>query len=95
MRCLSQGLTTNVTLNTHTLTNWKMTPLPLTDTRRLQDVLQRLQQMHLASQDLMGTPQGGMTFYRGFFDVPEQAPHPLDTFLRLDGWSKVSTKVGT
>ncbi|XP_071541373.1 beta-galactosidase-like [Panulirus ornatus] len=81
-----KGLTTNVTVNGHVLEGWTMTPLPLTNKTRLNSAL------HLFSRSishaLLGTPQGGMIFYHGTFSIPQEEPHPLDTFLRLDGWSK-------
>ncbi|KAK8753118.1 hypothetical protein OTU49_002622 [Cherax quadricarinatus] len=82
-----KGLTTNVTINNHELEGWTMTPLPLTNTTRLHHVLQRLRQT-LTLSPLLGTQQGGMTFYSGTFTVPSEESHPLDSFLRLDGWSK-------
>ncbi|XP_045581056.2 beta-galactosidase isoform X1 [Procambarus clarkii] len=82
-----KGLTANVTINNHVLKGWTMTPLPLTDLTRLRHVLWRLHQT-LSPSPQLGTPQGGMTFYRGTFNIPAEEPHPLDTFLRLDGWAK-------
>ena len=90
---LPQGITTNVTLSGNTLEGWTMTPLPITNTSRLGRALTRLR--HKAAADrlpphrLQGTDKGGMTFYTGSFEVLQDSPHPMDTFLRLDGWTKV------
>ncbi|XP_045618256.2 beta-galactosidase [Procambarus clarkii] len=87
-----KGLTTNVTINGHILEDWKMIPIPLTNVTRLSSALKCLQQKitssHLSPQERLGTPLGGMTFYDGSFDVPDDGSHPQDTFLRLDGWGK-------
>ncbi|KAG7166266.1 Beta-galactosidase-like 1 [Homarus americanus] len=82
-----KGLTRNVSINYHKLEGWTMTPLPLTNFTRLHHALHRLHQT-LAPRPLLGTRRGGMTFYHGNFSVPHDDQHPLDTFLRLDGWSK-------
>ncbi|KAK3880575.1 hypothetical protein Pcinc_014933 [Petrolisthes cinctipes] len=81
-----KGLTTNVTLNGHVLMHWQMTALPLTDTSHLHTVISRLPQVILHS--LTGTPRGGLTMYSGMFNITDEDPHPLDTFLKLDGWGK-------
>lgn len=71
-----------------------MVPLPLTNVSRLSSALHNLEQKvkvdHIHSEKLMGTPNGGMSFYQGSFTVPNNDSHPQDTFLRLDGWRKVS-----
>lgn len=79
-----KGLTANVTLNGHVLQGWNMTAVPLTDTSILLDASRSPQQ----SPATPGTASGGLTFYSGIFSVPDEEPHPLNTFLRLDGWGK-------
>lgn len=70
-----------------------MAPLPLTSTSRLERALTRLRRWtaseHLPQHRLQGTDKGGMTFFSGSFQVPDDSSHPMDTFLRLDGWNKV------
>uniref|UniRef100_A0A0P4VXC2 Uncharacterized protein n=1 Tax=Scylla olivacea TaxID=85551 RepID=A0A0P4VXC2_SCYOL len=80
-----KGITSNATLNGHILEGWNMTAIPLTDTSILPDA--PLRSLHHPPVT-PGTPSGGLTFYRGIFTVPDEDPHPLNTFLRLDGWSK-------
>lgn len=88
-----QGLTTNATISDHTLEGWSMVPLPLTDPVRLASAVSRLRRWaaseRLPMHRLMGTDKGGMTFFTGSFEVPDNSSHPMDTFLRLDGWNKV------
>ncbi|XP_063888783.1 beta-galactosidase-like isoform X4 [Scylla paramamosain] len=79
------GITSNATLNGHILEGWNMTAIPLTDTSILPDA--PLRSLHHPPVT-PGTPSGGLTFYIGVFIVPDEDPHPLNTFLRLDGWSK-------
>lgn len=87
-----KGLTTNATISDHTLENWSMVPLPLTNSKRLASAISRLHRWatseRLPMHRLMGTEKGGMTFYSGSFEVPNNSSHPMDTFLRLDGWNK-------
>ncbi|XP_050711222.1 LOW QUALITY PROTEIN: beta-galactosidase-like [Eriocheir sinensis] len=87
-----KGLTTNATISDHTLENWSMVPLPLTNSKRLASAISRLHRWatseRLPMHRLMGTEKGGMTFYSGSFEVPDNSSHPMDTFLRLDGWNK-------
>ncbi|XP_071517532.1 beta-galactosidase-like [Panulirus ornatus] len=87
-----KGLTTNVTINGYSLENWKMVPLPLTNMTRLSYALHYLQKKLKGNQvhpeRLMGTPKGGMSFYKGSFIIPSNDSHPQDTFLYLDGWRK-------
>ncbi|XP_063888784.1 beta-galactosidase-like isoform X5 [Scylla paramamosain] len=80
-----KGITSNATLNGHILEGWNMTAIPLTDTSILPDA--PLRSLHHPPVT-PGTPSGGLTFYIGVFIVPDEDPHPLNTFLRLDGWSK-------
>ncbi|XP_076035693.1 beta-galactosidase-like isoform X2 [Oratosquilla oratoria] len=82
-----KGLLTNVTLNGYQLKNWRMTPLPLTHTQRFKKGIARMLErgQDIVSRRLFGTPQGGMTFYWGEFDILD---NPKNTFLRLDGWTK-------
>ncbi|XP_045105741.1 beta-galactosidase-like isoform X3 [Portunus trituberculatus] len=79
-----KGLTTNATLNGHVLKGWNMTAVPLTNTSILPDA--PWSPRHLPATP--GTPSGGLTFYSGVFTVPDEDPHPLNTFLRVNGWSK-------
>uniref|UniRef100_A0A0P4WBE4 Beta-galactosidase n=2 Tax=Scylla olivacea TaxID=85551 RepID=A0A0P4WBE4_SCYOL len=87
-----KGITTNVTLSDHTLEGWTMIPLPITHTSRLQNALAHLHHwaagQNMPPLGLQGTDKGGMTFFSGSFQVPEDSSHPRDTFLRLDGWNK-------
>ncbi|KAG0725488.1 Beta-galactosidase [Chionoecetes opilio] len=87
-----KGITANVSLSGHILENWTMAPLPLTNAKRLDRALTRLRRwaasMHLPPHRLQGTDKGGMTFFTGHFQIPTNSSHPMDTFLRLDGWSK-------
>lgn len=88
-----QGLTTNVTLNGHVLMHWRMSALPLTNPSHLLTAVSRLPQVIQHSTTLTGTPSGGLTMYSGSFSIPDEDPHPLDTFLKLDGWGKVRIKL--
>ncbi|XP_068224951.1 beta-galactosidase-like [Palaemon carinicauda] len=87
-----KGLTTKPTIEDRELKNWRMTPIPVTHTKRLSSALDNLEetlaQQLLRHTQLQGTPQGGMSFYRGSFSIPKDAAHPQDTFLKLDGWRK-------
>ncbi|XP_068220921.1 beta-galactosidase-like [Palaemon carinicauda] len=87
-----KGITTNVTLSGFELQDWTMVPLPLTNISLLSSVLSQMEKLHhhknTPQPELRGTPQGGMSFYTGTFNVPESLDHPQDTFLRLDGWGK-------
>lgn len=88
-----KGITTNVTLNGYTLKDWKMTTLPLSNMADLNSALQRLQQLRpripgSGAISILGTPQGGMTFYKGSFNITKDGDRPKDSFLRLDGWRK-------
>ncbi|XP_050729221.1 beta-galactosidase-like isoform X2 [Eriocheir sinensis] len=78
-----KGLTTNVTLNGHLLKGWNMTAVPLANV----SILAAAPSLGHAPAT-PGTPSGGLTYYRGVFTVPDEDPHPLDTFLRVDGWTK-------
>lgn len=87
-----KGITANVTLSGNTLEDWTMVPLPLTTTFRLERALARIRRRAASEQmlphRLQGTDKGGMTFFSGYFQVPKNSTHPMDTFLRLDGWNK-------
>ncbi|KAG0715975.1 Beta-galactosidase [Chionoecetes opilio] len=78
-----KGLTSNVTLNGHLLKGWNMTAVPLT----YPSMLPRPPGPRQPPVP-PGTPRGGLTFYTGVFNVPAEDPHPLNTFLKLDGWTK-------
>ncbi|KAF2352285.1 Glycoside hydrolase 35 catalytic domain [Trinorchestia longiramus] len=87
-----KGLTSNVTLNSKVLTNWTMTPLPLTNYDRLNSALRKLR-LHTemitrakASTDSSAVDVTG--FYHGTFDVSDDSEPPRDTFLKFDGWTK-------
>lgn len=87
-----KGLTTRPTLEDRELKNWRMTPIPVTHTKRLSSALsnlrKKLEEQPLVHAELRGTPQGGMSFYRGSFVIPDEVDHPQDTFLKLNGWRK-------
>ncbi|KAB7501273.1 Beta-galactosidase, partial [Armadillidium nasatum] len=82
-----KGITTNVTIGeTHKISNWEMTPVPLTNSTELRMNIEYLQQKTL--NQVRNSNSGGMTFYEGKFNVPKESGSPKDTFLRLDGWTK-------
>ncbi|KAL7637272.1 UNVERIFIED_CONTAM: hypothetical protein RMT77_011984 [Armadillidium vulgare] len=82
-----KGITTNVTIGeTHKLSKWEMTPVPLTNLTELRQIIEYSQQKTL--NQVRNSNSGGMTFYEGKFSVPKDSGSPKDTFLRLDGWTK-------
>ncbi|KAK7075800.1 Beta-galactosidase-1-like protein [Halocaridina rubra] len=87
-----KGLTTRPTLSDYELRNWSMTPIPVTNITRLLSALHNLEkilkQRKVRPEQLRGTERGGMSFYKGTFEIPSISSHPRDTFLKLKGWSK-------
>lgn len=83
-----KGLTTNVTLNSRTLTDWTMVPMPLTAPATLLRALRRLgrHRGHKTYGKELETGRAG--FYEGVLTIPAIDGEPKDTFLRLDGWTK-------
>ncbi|KAK7067263.1 Beta-galactosidase-1-like protein, partial [Halocaridina rubra] len=85
-----KGITTNVTLSGIVLKDWKMTPIPVVNITQFKNVQKELERVRRIKThtSMHSTPEGGMSFYNGTFQVPVSADHPQDTFLRLDGWTK-------
>lgn len=78
-----QGITTNVTIETKIISDWKMIPIPLLNASKLNKALNQTRKKGKNSVDRMA-------FFKGSFYVPDDPIPPKDTFLRLDGWVKVN-----
>ncbi len=80
----AKGITSNVTVDGHTLRGWKMTPIKLDDIDEIVNFFQRNPPPATARQDL-----SKMTFWKGVFKGPCKDSNGHDTFLDpSEGWSK-------
>ena len=78
-----QGIVGNVTLGGHILTDWTNTPIHAPRWPTISKALELLQ----SSVGVRSTEAGEMLFYNGTLEIENE---PTDTFLRLDGWTKVN-----
>ena len=79
-----KGIIQNVTLHGVTLTNWTIFPLSL-DPDDITTILDTLE-----VQDSTLDPSGPASFYVGTIPAMPNGKPPLDTFLHLKNWFKVS-----
>lgn len=80
-----KGIRGSVKLGTEELKNWNQTAVPLTDISWTNSSFATTQEILNVRQDYEGYP-GSMMFYKGLLHI---AATPADTFLKLDGWTKV------
>jgi len=76
-------LTGNATLNGRVLKNWLHFSLPFNDTDSLALVSKSHSKTH--------SPKGTLGIYTGSFTTGRNQTELADTFLSMEGWSKVST----
>lgn len=79
-----KGIVSNVTLHEHILSPWKQY-------RIFEDwkpVLERVTAPNFRRTQSSQPSDRIPSFYAGNFTLPNTAGYPLDSFLRLDGWSK-------
>lgn len=91
-----QGLGNNITLGSHSLADWAIFPFGEMDGKKLTKYSQGLKDNSIIGFENTTTSfeksvrnRGSGNFYVGNFSIPPEDPVE-DTFVRLDGFSKVS-----
>ena len=80
-----KGITSNVTLGAVVLKQWNQYKIFDDWTQEVKTIENKT----TVSENNQKLIQRGIpAFFKGEFTIPEVKDYPLDTFLRLDGWSK-------